>query len=315
MSAVSVRLRTMKNQVFESGTVKPVARQVVMSGSLPGTVQSVDVSTGQSVHKGQLLVTCSHATQSAALAQAQTQAADAERAYSDALSAYNTAPAAAQSYLKSALDNAQNAVDAANQAVSEAQAALSAQFIHAQMSGRVLMVNPDGTDASGAAAPYVEVVSTTKQIVTNVSEVDAVRMHTNMPVTITSDAYPNTHWSGRITNVAGFAAVDSSGSGQVQVTIGKLPKAFPAAFGYQVNIEITNETHRHVPSIPYSALVQSGNNYAVYVIDHGRVRKTKVTLGVTSNTAVEVTKGLHDGQQIVNSPSPNLHDGEAVTVS
>ncbi len=315
VQAVSVKLRTMKNQVFASGTVKPTERQIVMQGSIPGPVQSIAVSVGQSVRKGQLLLTCVHTQESVALSQAEAQAADAAKSYTDALNAYNSAPQAAQAYLKTVLDSAQSALTTANQAVAQAQAALAAQYIHAQISGKVLMVNPDGVDATGATAPYVEVVSDNKQIITAVSEVDAVRMHPGMPVTITSDAYPNTSWHGTITSVAGFATTSSSGTGQVQVTIGHLPANFPIPFDYQVNVQITNETHRNVPSIPYSALVQSGSSYAVFVIQNGHVRRTIVSLGVTSNTAVEVTKGLHAGQLIVNSPPSNLQDGEAVNVS
>ncbi|GMA65350.1 hypothetical protein [Alicyclobacillus fastidiosus] len=46
----------------------------------------------------------------------------------------------------------------------------------------------------------------------------------------------------------------------------------------------------------------------------GKAQLTQVQLGITNDTSVEVTSGLHAGERILINPPSTLKNGQAVTV-
>ncbi|MCL6632655.1 MAG: efflux RND transporter periplasmic adaptor subunit [Alicyclobacillus herbarius] len=309
---VKVEKQVLQDQIFASGTVRPVNRQVVMASALPGPLDEIQVKAGQHVRKGDVLLTCQNQTQAASLQAAQTAVQNAEQAYQQAREQYLSVPPGLQPQFKGTMDQASASLAQAKAQLAQAQAAYNATIIRAEFSGTVLDINPTGLTSDGSAAPLVEVVGKDKQVVTTVSEVDAVHIHAGMTAALTSDAFPNHKWNGRVTQVAAYATSQSSGGGQVEVDIGT-PDAFPVPMGYQVDVRIASATAEKVIAVPYDALVQTGTGYAVYVYHDGRVHQVPVQLGESSATRVEVTKGVQPGDEVVQDPS-GLVDGEAVTV-
>ena len=296
VSLVTVTRRTMQNKVFGSGTVRPVQKQLIMPGSISSTQYQIDVKAGDRIHVGQALVSTPNSTAAAAVTAARASVASAK------------------SLLAAGLPSAAATLAQAQAQLSQAEAAYAATVVRAQIDGTAIMVNPNGVDSNGNQVPLVEVVSAAKKIVVNVSEADAVHLHPGLSAKITTDAYPNQTWTGKISSVAGYAVTNSSGSGQVEVDL-SVPASFVVPFGYTVNVNIVSATHDKVPAIPYEALVQDGSGYAVYQYKNGRVNKTQVTLGITGNTFVEVTKGLTPGMKVVLNPPSSLQSGQAVNAS
>jgi multidrug efflux pump subunit AcrA (membrane-fusion protein) len=181
----------------------------------------------------------------------------------------------------------------------------------ARFSGTVIEENADGVASDGSQVPVLEITSNAKQIVSQASEVDAVHITSGMVVSMTSDAYPGQTFTGRVSRVAAYAALSSAGTGQVEVDITPTG-VFRIPLGFQVNIHIRTATHHQVPVVPYESLVQNGDNYSVFVVRHGHVYETPVTLGITSNSSVEVVKGVHAGDVVVLNPASSLVSGQAV---
>jgi RND family efflux transporter MFP subunit len=308
-----VERQTMSNRVFATGTVRPTQRQVVMASSLPAPIEQIRVNPGDHVRKGQVLLTCQNETQLAALEAARTAVQNAQQTYDQAKQQYNSVPPGLQPQFKGTMDQASTALAQAKVQLSQAQAAYDATIVRAQFAGTVIDVNPSGIASDGTAAAVVEVVGPVKQVVTSISEVDAVHIHSGMTATLSSDAYPNRTWRGTVERVAEFATTAQSGSGQVEVDV-STPPNFPLPDGYQVDLRIASATRQRVTVVPYDALVQSGGGYAVYVYHDGRVHKVGVKLGLTSDIQVEVTHGVRPGNEVVVNPPSYLRDGEAVRV-
>ncbi len=248
----TVSARTLQNTLFETGTVKPVQRQIIYGSQIAGQAQDFKVNIGDHVKKGQILFSV-----------------------------------LGQSGLYD---------------------------VKSTITGEVIIKNESGVSFDGTPAPLIEVVGNQKQIVVNVSEIDAVQIHKSMSATVSSDAFPGKTFSAVVSYVADYALQNSSGSGQVEVDLN--PKgSFPIPIGYQVDIHITSSPHKAAVSIPYNALVQSGDTYVVFRYENGKVSTIPVTLGITTDNYVEVTKGLHTGDKIITNPSPNLKSGEAVRIS
>ncbi|WP_067934587.1 efflux RND transporter periplasmic adaptor subunit [Alicyclobacillus kakegawensis] len=312
VQVVQVERKMLSNQIFASGTVRPVDQQDVMASALPAPIDQIRVKVGERVQKGDILLTCQNQTQAASLEAAQTAVENAQQAYEQAKQQYDSAPPGLQPQFKGTLDQASTTLAQAKGQLAQAQAAYDATIVRAQFSGTVLAVNPTGVTTDGTTVPVVEVVGADKQVVTSVSEVDAVHIHKGMTASLTSDAYPNQQWRGTVSQVAGYATSQTSGGGQVEVDIAPAA-AFPVPIGYQVDVRIASTTAGKVVVVPYEALVQTGNGYSVYVYSQGRVRQTAVQLGQSNDTEVQVTKGVRPGDQVVLNPG-SLHNGEAVTV-
>lgn len=81
-------------------------------------------------------------------------------------------------------------------------------------------------------------------------------------------------------------------------------------FAADAHIEIHKATD--VLKIPSGAVFRDGSDYAVFAIDAGRARLTKVEIGGRSAAEVEVNSGLAVGANVVVHPSDKLKDGLVV---
>jgi len=66
--------------------------------------------------------------------------------------------------------------------------------------------------------------------------------------------------------------------------------------------------------VPVAALRVDGSERAVFVVEGGRARLTKVKTGVESPEFVQIVDGLRGGEQVVVAAAGALKDGEAVSV-
>ena len=64
--------------------------------------------------------------------------------------------------------------------------------------------------------------------------------------------------------------------------------------------------------MPTGALFRIGSDWAVYVVENGRVKRTIVKLGHQTGREAEVTSGLAPGAQVVLHPGDTLTDGARV---
>ena len=83
-------------------------------------------------------------------------------------------------------------------------------------------------------------------------------------------------------------------------------------FGY---VEIADKEKKQVLAIPMSAVLGSEGAYSVFTYEGGAAHKTAVEIGTISDDMVEVTLGIQEGDQIINTNLNALQDGDKVTVS
>ncbi|RIV20106.1 efflux RND transporter periplasmic adaptor subunit [Alicyclobacillaceae bacterium I2511] len=314
VQVVTISRQNIQNQIFASGDVRPMQRQVVMPSQLTAPVAFVPVHVGQTVLPGQLLVQLQADAQQAAVTAAGVAVREAQQVLWATEQQQQQAPAGFQTQFTGTLSQEKTSLAQAQAQQTEAQAALTQTQVRATFAGLVVLANASGIATDGTPAPIVEVVSPLRQVVVNLSEMDAVQVHRGMSATLTSDAFPNQTWQGHISFVAPYAATSSGGTGQVRVNV-SVPHTFSVPYGYQMNVQIISVTHRRVPVIPYTALVQSGSQYAVFVYTNGRVMERTVSLGITTNTQVEVTRGLVAGDTVVMNPPAGLTSGQAVRLN
>ena len=79
-------------------------------------------------------------------------------------------------------------------------------------------------------------------------------------------------------------------------------------------VELRYDTHNDVITVPYNALVNQDNEFALYVIDGSNANRRTVTLGYREADTVEVVAGIEPGEQIVIRGHQNLKDQSLVEV-
>jgi HlyD family secretion protein len=84
--------------------------------------------------------------------------------------------------------------------------------------------------------------------------------------------------------------------------------------GYRVEVRVVIWESENVVKVPTSALFRQGEQWAVYVFDRGRARRTLVELGHQTAQYAEVISGLAEGARVILHPGDTLVDGARVRV-
>jgi HlyD family secretion protein len=67
-----------------------------------------------------------------------------------------------------------------------------------------------------------------------------------------------------------------------------------------------------VTTVPVSALVRRGSEWAVYRVREGRAWLTPITIGHLGSAAAEVLQGLAAGEKVIIHPSDRIAEGVRV---
>lgn len=133
----------------------------------------------------------------------------------------------------------------------------------------------------------------------DVDESDIVKVSLNLPVEITLNAYGDKIFKGSITKINPLTKTTSSGA-TVVITRVKLNTSlvrFISGLNGQSEI-ITNQV-KNVLVIPQESLI---DNEFVYIKEGDDFRKVEIETGLSSETQVEVKKGLEENQEVVINP-------------
>jgi len=113
--------------------------------------------------------------------------------------------------------------------------------------------------------------------------------------------------------VEGIGAVVDSLSGTVPVTFkitSNYQHLLPGVMG-QVNIDLNKTSLLMVSD---KALYYDGNDVLIPILEKGKVKKMKVTLGTRKADKVEILSGLSVGQEIISGSGAFLKNGDIVEV-
>jgi HlyD family secretion protein len=117
---------------------------------------------------------------------------------------------------------------------------------------------------------------------------------------------------------AGFMKVSALGVEEQRVNV-ILDFVHPSAAeraalgdGYRVEVRVVIWESADVIKVPTSALFRSGEQWAVYVMDRDRARRTPVHLGHQTGQYAEAVSGLAEGVRVILHPGDTLADGARV---
>ena len=339
---------TFTTTVEAKGQLKPISASVV-SPSVDGTVEKINVQAGQSVNEGDVLMTIYTDALDSAVSEAQPAAAAAQEDLNTAkvaLAAAQAAPTTDSDGSTGPSDaNANaNAVSTAQRNLASAQAALeqatakaAERTVKAPSSGSIVELNAKvgatvtggmimGESDTSGGKQCMQIADLSKMKVTvQVGEKDIAKIAVGQSANVTYPAFPDIVSQGTVTAIASVANSDSSSGsgGSVTFNVDILIEAPDSRLkpGMTAEVSVVTEKLDDVVMVPTMALMtEDGEHYYVNLATDSEGKKTrrvKVTV-VTQNdneAVVGKTQVKRDDQgNEINPDVPvtKLRDGDTI---
>ncbi len=341
---------TFTTTVEAKGQLKPISASVV-SPSVDGTVEKINVQAGQSVNEGDVLMTIKNDALDSAVSEAQRAVAAAQEDLNNAkvaLAAAQAAPTTDSDGSTGPSDaNANaNAVSTAQRNLASTQAALeqatakaAERTVKAPSSGSIVELNAKvgatvtggmimGESDTSGGKQCMQIADLSKMKVTvQVGEKDIAKIAVGQSANVTYPAFPDIVSQGTVTAIASVANSDSgSGSGgSVTFNVDILIEAPDSRLkpGMTAEVSVVTEKLDDVVMVPTMALMtEDGEHYYVNLATDSEGKKTrrvKVTV-VTQNdneAVVGKTQVKRDDQgNEINPgvPTTKLRDGDTLVM-
>ncbi len=332
---------TFTTTVEAKGQLKPISSSVV-SPSVDGTVDSINVQPGQSVNEGDVLMTIKNDELDRNVAEAQRAVAAAQEDLANA----KKAAAAAQATPTTDVDGASaaaagapaasgdtNAVSAAQRSLASAQANLdqanakaASRTVTAPSSGSIVELNAKvgatvtggmimGESDTSGGKQCMQIADLSKMKVTvQVGEKDIAKIAVGQSANVTYPAFPDIVSQGTVTAIASVANSDAvnGGGGSATFNVDILIEAPDARLkpGMTAEVSVVTEQLDDVVMVPTMALMtEDGEHYYVNVAtdDEGKQsRRVKVTVVTQNDNEAVVGKTQVKRDDQGNEINPNV---------
>lgn len=341
---------TFTTTVEAKGQLKPISSSVV-SPSVDGTVDSINVQAGQSVNEGDVLMTIKNdeldrnvAEAQRAVAAAQEDLTNAQKAAAAAQATPTTdADGASAAAFVSAASAETNAVSAAQRSLASAQANLdqanakaASRTVTAPSSGSIVELNAKvgatvtggmimGESDTSGGKQCMQIADLSKMKVTvQVGEKDIAKIAVGQSANVTYPAFPDIVSQGTVTAIASVANSDSnSGGGSVTFNVDILIEAPDSRLkpGMTAEVSVVTEKLDDVVMVPTMALMtEDGEHYYVNLATDSEGKKTrrvKVTVVTQNDNEAVVGKTQVKRDDQANEINPDvpvtkLRDGDTI---
>lgn len=157
-----------------------------------------------------------------------------------------------------------------------------------------------------------------------VDEADIAQVRVDQRAAIFAAAFPDTALPGVVESIAASAARAANQqnlSFKVKIRLIE-PDAIAVRPGMSARVEIYTESSEDALAVPLQAVLYDEDADAdaeqpyVFVVENGHAVRRDVTVGLSSDTLMEITTGLSAGDTVVSGPFRMLRDlrgGDAVT--
>ncbi|MFN8303762.1 MAG: efflux RND transporter periplasmic adaptor subunit [Saprospiraceae bacterium] len=295
--------------VHASGMLSSSAEQR-LSFKIGGVIQRIFVEEGDVVRPGQLLAVLDKTEIDAQLTQAQQGLAKAERDLSRVQGLFRDSSATLE-----LLENATTGRDVAKETARIAQFNRQYAEIRATRGGKIIKKLMNEGEITGPGIPALVLFETGNDdwvVRINVSDRDWARLNLGMLATVRMDAYPETVFNGKVSDLA--PAADPA-TGLYPVEIKVVPQGKRFAPGLFASVDITPPQARTYAVVPVEAIVEGeGKNAFVFAIqpDGETVRKIPVQIAFLDGAKVVVAGGLENTQEVITAGAPYLTEKSRV---
>jgi RND family efflux transporter MFP subunit len=199
----------------------------------------------------------------------------------------------------------QNEIDSDENALKVKNRQLEKMTITAPFDGVVSQVLARPGDLIGGNAPIATVISTSRTVVARISEENFAGIRIGQKATVRFLTYGDETYSAEVSKI--------------------LPVADPATQRYEVFLKIDLPLERLVPGLTgeVSIVVGEHDNALIvprralfgsnlYVVNNGRVRLRKVSVGYVGLNEAEILQGIAEGEEVIAEELDSFYAGERV---
>ena len=332
---------TYSNEVDAKGTLEPLSSTVV-SPAIDGTIATVNVSAGQAVAKGDVLMTIKNDELDRAIAEAarsvdtaKAELATAKRGTEVTDEEGNVSYEVSQD----TVDAATRALAAAQEGYDQAVAKAAERTVTAPCNGNIVEMNAQvGASTTGVESgkSLMQIADLTQMKVTvQVSEEDIAKVAVGQTANVTFPAFPDLTLQGSVTGIASIASTDGGmmsydGSSSVSFDVDILiaqpdPRLKP---GMTAKVSLITEQLDDVIMVPAMALMtDDGQNYYVMVQTDAETQSSErrdVTVVTKNDDFAVIGKPALDSEEPQGDPNqtdPNatlpesaVADGEVLLI-
>lgn len=273
----------------------------------------VNVKVGDSVKKGDILVTYDISDINNSVKQAELQYDNSVLSKNEIVNIPNVS--------KEKIQQADNTVALAKISLDSAtnKKKSAGSVIEADFDGVVTAVNVvEGSVGSGATMSPAIIIKDLNNLkaVAELGKFDISKVKLGQAVTIKS--VTNNTYIGTISFIDPVATKSLTAAGGastvgIEIKIDGTPTDLKIDFDADIDILIGEVNNTLI--VPMES-VKNEKGYGDYVFTHkdNKVTKTKITLGLQSDSQAEVKEGLSNGQTIILNPPANMKDGDTFKI-
>ena len=329
--------KTVRDSIAQNMSIEAQNR-VQLTPRVSGRLEKLHVKTGETVTKGQLVVTLEHEQQDALIGSTEAQVASAKAETERVKAEMANAKTNVERYerlLKEGFSTQQQ-YDSMSTAYAGARASYNAAVAKERQAsaelGRVksakqdyIMYSPlDGTVLSdysltpGAmispSSPILDIADLRKlKASLRVPEIKIFAVKPGMDVILRFDALPDEEFWGKVSRIDPY--VDpSTRSSAVEIELDNEAagnRLRPGMFGQASLVE---REFKNAVLIPANSIQNVDNGEFVFLEENSRAVMKPVKTGIRQGDYVQITEGLVSGDRLIVFGGTNLNDGDQVSV-
>lgn len=275
--------------VYKGETLVTFKNGVVIKASYDGTITTINVKGGSSASRGTVLLRIEDGNGVI------SPVTRGDNNASDSLSGGSTGG---------------NSLTADTVSIKQGDVVKAGETLVTFTDGSVLIAPVDGTITSlavgsGDAVQVSETVThitnySSLQTTISVDELDISNVQVGQSVKITASAFEDETFEGKVTKVAD-EGISSNGVSTFDVTV-QIAEPKSLKIGMSTEASITIESKEDALYVPVEAVYKSGDEKYVLVStssdDSTQSKKVTVETGISNDSFVEITKGLTEGESI-----------------
>ena len=322
------------NTAFElTGALMPI-QSADLTAPFSGKIAAINVKTGDLVAQGQVLGSLDVSQLQGQLRQAQANAKSSQGSLAQSKVSLENARLALErsrslyeegAVSKQQLDSDQKAYDlarlqyennaaggagAANASVESIKVQISNASITSPFPGVVVSVNLTAGETATLSAPMFTVADmSVLKLKGTVPQEALPYLKKGDPVEVSVDIYPGTVFPGTV-SVIGTMSVSPGTYFPVEISLNNDTKM---AAGLSAHASIQASGQQHV-LVPVGAVVEHNGETYLFLIQDGVAVKQKVSIGLRSDTQIEVLQGLEEGDVVAVTNTNHLFDQMPVKI-
>jgi membrane fusion protein, multidrug efflux system len=273
-----------------------------------GIVEAVYVNESQRVKAGKLLANLTLDEIEAKTSQASIAVEKAKRDFDRTKALYADSVATLEQ-----LQNAESQLQNAQQDLQAAQFNLNQSKIVAPSNGIVQKILVKENEITGAGNPIIVFGAENqgKVLITNISDVDVVKIGIGDKATLNFDAFHETAFTGKVIEIAGMAD-PTTGTYEVKILVNDTDNQLkPGFIGSAI---ITSSKVNKWIEIPVEALLQANNKTGVvYKIENEMAIKQQVHIVKITNDKLLISSGISENDKIMVEGFARLK-GDSISV-